>query len=74
MSGASQLTAAILLLASVLLVLACGAFVAAEFSLVTVDRASVDRAAEDGDRRAQASSRRCAPCPPSSPELRSASR
>jgi CBS domain containing-hemolysin-like protein len=46
------LTAAILLLVSVLLVLACGAFVAAEFSLVTVDRATVDRAAEDGDRRA----------------------
>ncbi len=46
------MTAAILLLVSVLLVLACGAFVAAEFSLVTVDRATVDRAAEDGDRRA----------------------
>ena len=46
------MTAAILLLVSVLLVLACGAFVAAEFSLVTVDRATVDRAAETGDRRA----------------------
>ena len=46
------MTAAILLLVSLLLVLACGAFVAAEFSLVTVDRATVDRAAESGDRRA----------------------
>ena len=46
------MTAAVLLLVSVLLVLACGAFVAAEFSLVTVDRATVDRATEAGDRRA----------------------
>src|SRR3954452_25434184 len=42
----------VLLAASVLLVLVCGVFVAAEFSFVTVDRAAVDRAAEDGDRRA----------------------
>ena len=33
---------------SVLLVLACGGFVAAEFAFVTVDRAAVDRAAEAG--------------------------
>lgn len=39
----------ILLGVSLLLVLACGLFVAAEFSLVTVDRSSVDRAAEGGD-------------------------
>ncbi len=39
----------LLLAASVLLVLACGLFVAAEFSLVTVDRAGVDRAAEAGE-------------------------
>src|SRR5215212_6746919 len=42
----------LLILASVLLVAACGAFVAAEFSFVTVDRSSVERAAEDGDRQA----------------------
>lgn len=46
------MTEAMLLVLSVLLVLACGGFVAAEFSLVTVDRASVDRAVESGDRRA----------------------
>lgn len=34
---------------SVALVLACGAFVAAEFALVTVDRGTVERAAEAGD-------------------------
>jgi CBS domain containing-hemolysin-like protein len=33
---------------AVLLVLACGGFVAAEFAFVTVDRAAVDRAAEAG--------------------------
>jgi len=45
------LTAVLLLVASLLLVAACGAFVAAEFSLVTVDRAAIERAAADGDRR-----------------------
>jgi CBS domain containing-hemolysin-like protein len=35
------------------LVVACGGFVAAEFAFVTVDRATVDRAAEQGDRSAQ---------------------
>jgi len=39
----------LLLGASLLLVLACGGFVAAEFALVTVDRGLVDRLAEDGD-------------------------
>jgi CBS domain containing-hemolysin-like protein len=43
----------LLLLLSLVLVLACGAFVAAEFAFVTVDRASVERGAEAGDRRAQ---------------------
>ena len=43
----------LLLLLSLLLVLACGAFVAAEFAFVTVDRAAVERAAQAGDRRAQ---------------------
>jgi CBS domain containing-hemolysin-like protein len=44
---------ALLIAASLLLVVACGAFVAAEFAFVTVDRASVDRAAEEGDRKAR---------------------
>jgi CBS domain containing-hemolysin-like protein len=43
----------LLLGASLLLMLACGVFVAAEFSFVTVDRATVERAAEAGDRGAQ---------------------
>jgi CBS domain containing-hemolysin-like protein len=42
----------LLVLLSVGLVLACGMFVAAEFALVTVDRASVERAAGRGDRTA----------------------
>ncbi len=42
----------LLVLLSVVLVVACGVFVAAEFSFVTVDRATVDRAAEAGDRAA----------------------
>ena len=41
------------LLVSLALIVACGMFVAAEFAFVTVDRASVDRAAEAGDRRAR---------------------
>ncbi len=40
------------LLGSLVLILACGGFVAAEFALVTVDRASVDRAVERGERGA----------------------
>ena len=43
----------LLLLLGVALVAACGAFVAAEFAFVTVDRSSVERAAEAGDRKAQ---------------------
>ena len=39
----------LLVLASVGLVAACGGFVAAEFALVTVDRASIERTAEAGD-------------------------
>ncbi len=39
----------LLLAIALLLVLACGLFVAAEFSLVTVDRNKVDQAAESGD-------------------------
>jgi CBS domain containing-hemolysin-like protein len=43
----------LLLLASLALVAACGLFVAAEFSFVTVDRPSVERAAADGDEGAR---------------------
>jgi CBS domain containing-hemolysin-like protein len=42
----------LLLGVSLALVVACGLFVAAEFALVTVDRAEVTKAAETGDRRA----------------------
>jgi CBS domain containing-hemolysin-like protein len=41
----------LLLALSLVLVAACGAFVAAEFALITVDRPSVAKAAEAGDRR-----------------------
>lgn len=44
----------LLLLAAGLLILANGFFVAAEFGLVTVDRADAERAAANGDRSAQA--------------------
>lgn len=43
----------LLLAISVLLVLACGLFVAAEFAMVAVDRSEVDLAARDGDRGAE---------------------
>jgi CBS domain containing-hemolysin-like protein len=46
------LTEILLIAVSLLLVAACGAFVAAEFAFVTVDRTSVERAAEAGDRKA----------------------
>ncbi|MFE5209348.1 hemolysin family protein [Streptomyces sp. NPDC056600] len=46
------MTEVLLLLLAVLLSLACGAFVAAEFSLTTVERAELERAAEKGDRGA----------------------
>ena len=42
----------ILLGISLLLILACGLFVAAEFALVTVDRSTVEQAAAGGDRGA----------------------
>ncbi|HEU4913780.1 MAG TPA: hemolysin family protein [Candidatus Saccharimonadales bacterium] len=41
-----------LLLLALLLVAACGVFVAAEFALITVNRSSVERLAAKGDRRA----------------------
>ena len=43
------MTPLLLLLVALALVAACGLFVAAEFSFVTVDRPSVERAAADGD-------------------------
>ena len=43
----------LLIIISLGLVAACGIFVAAEFSFVTVDRPSVEREAEDGDARAR---------------------
>jgi CBS domain containing-hemolysin-like protein len=43
----------VLLAIALLLVLLCGIFVAAEFAFVTVDRPTVDREAEAGDRSAQ---------------------
>lgn len=47
-----MITAWLLLLAAFLLILANGLFVAAEFSFITVDRGTVERAAEAGDRKA----------------------
>jgi len=43
----------LLVCVSLALVVACGAFVAAEFSFVTVDRSRVEREAEAGDRHAR---------------------
>ncbi|MFC1411449.1 hemolysin family protein [Streptacidiphilus sp. N1-12] len=53
MEPASPTTAWLLLGVALLLILANGLFVAAEFALVTVDRGAVNRAAESGDRRAR---------------------
>ncbi|NLT05572.1 MAG: HlyC/CorC family transporter [Solirubrobacterales bacterium] len=47
------MTDLLLVLVSLGLVAACGAFVAAEFALVTVDRSKVEKAAEEGDRRSR---------------------
>ncbi|WP_062072655.1 hemolysin family protein [Demequina sediminicola] len=44
--------AAFLLVLAILLIAANALFVAAEFAFVTVDRATVDQAAQDGDKRA----------------------
>jgi CBS domain containing-hemolysin-like protein len=44
--------AVLLILLAVAMVLACGAFVAAEFALLTVQRSAVEQAAAAGDRRA----------------------
>ena len=47
------MTAWILLAAALLLIVACGVFVAAEFAFVTVDRSRVDQAAAEGDHAAK---------------------
>lgn len=47
------MTELLLIGVSLLLVAACGGFVAAEFSLITVDRQKVDALAESGDRGAK---------------------
>ncbi len=49
----SEMIEAILLLISLLLIVACGIFVAAEFSLIAVNRSTIERLAEKGDGRAQ---------------------
>ncbi|MFE6991654.1 CNNM domain-containing protein, partial [Streptomyces pharetrae] len=46
------MTEVLLLLLALLLTLACAVFVAAEFSLTTVERADLERAAEAGERGA----------------------
>lgn len=46
------MTEVLLLVLAVVLVVACGVFVAAEFALLAADRPTVTRAAEAGDRRA----------------------
>ncbi|QEV16419.1 MULTISPECIES: hemolysin family protein [Streptomyces] len=46
------MTEVLLLLVAVLLCVACGVFVAAEFSLTTVERSELERAAERGERGA----------------------
>ncbi|MYV39337.1 DUF21 domain-containing protein [Streptomyces sp. SID1328] len=47
------MTEVLLLLVAILLSLACGAFVAAEFSLTTVERGELERAAANGETGAQ---------------------
>ncbi|WP_035795467.1 hemolysin family protein [Kitasatospora mediocidica] len=47
-----MIAAWLMLIAALLLILANGLFVAAEFSLITVDRGTVERAAAGGDRKA----------------------
>jgi CBS domain containing-hemolysin-like protein len=47
------MTEVLLILLALALVAACGAFVAAEFAFITVDRATVEREAKRGDRRSR---------------------
>lgn len=48
------MTEVLLLVVALLLTFACGVFVAAEFSLTTVERGELDRAAKEGERGADA--------------------
>ena len=48
------MTEVLLLLVALLLALACGVFVAAEFSLTTVERGDLERAERSGERGASA--------------------
>jgi CBS domain containing-hemolysin-like protein len=48
-AGRDPVTEIALLVLAFVLILGCGVFVAAEFSLVTVDRPAVERAAQSGD-------------------------
>ncbi|HEY3478607.1 MAG TPA: hemolysin family protein, partial [Streptomyces sp.] len=48
------MTEALLLLVALLLTLACGVFVAAEFSLTTIERGDLERAEREGERGASA--------------------
>src|SRR6478672_10541546 len=52
-AGRAPMTAWLLLAAALLLIVACGVFVAAEFAFVTVDRSRVDQAAAEGDHAAR---------------------
>ena len=72
-SGDRRLSEWIFLLVSLLLIAACGAFVAAEFAFVTVDRAAVDRAAAEGDVASQGVQTRLKRSPLSCRERRSGS-
>jgi CBS domain containing-hemolysin-like protein len=51
--GGGPVTEVLFLLLALLLALACGAFVAAEFSLTTVERADLERAVQRGERGAR---------------------
>ena len=65
----------LLVLAGVALTAGTAVFVAAEFSLVALDRPTVQQAVDDGRRaRGRRCCGRCASCRPSCPPRRSASR
>ncbi len=48
-----ELVEVVSIIIGLVLIAACGAFVAAEFSLITVNRNDVEAAAKTGDRRSQ---------------------
>lgn len=61
------MTEVLLLLLAIALALACGAFVAAEFSLTTVERSTLEEAATAASAKPQALSRPYGTSPSSSP-------